>query len=107
MSFDYLERNANLFNSFEMIDGDALYWQGPLVTESKKWELVVPSKQQRIQFSSLSRLQAAWAKDEPFWTQKVVYNVTSGRVSKKIYNQLAGRAIRKCPDMNNEEPKKV
>ncbi len=97
MSIDFLERNADLFDSFTPVDGDALHWPGPPVVESKKWELILPEQRQRVQFSSLGRLQAAMASDDPFWTQKTIYSVTSGRISRRIHKQLAGRAVRKCP----------
>ena len=102
MSIDYLVQNAARFDSFEAVDGDALHWPGPPVPDVKKWELVVPQQQIRLQFTSLGRLQAALATEDPKWTRTAVYCVTSGRVSRLIHERLAGRAIRKCRTTQHE-----
>ena len=96
MSIDYLAQNAARFDGFDAVDGDARYWPGPPVSDTKKWELVVPDEERRLQFTSLGRLQAALATEDPRWTRNAVYCVTSGRVSRAIHERLAGRAIRKC-----------
>lgn len=56
---------------------------------------MLPDLKRRVQFTSLGRLQAALAAEDEAWTLNAVYAVTSGRVSRRVHERLAGRAIRR------------